>query len=214
MHACIDPDPDADPFKVAFLPRPNDFSDAAQYFVLKAVLEGMSLVRSPNDQGAAYGEVQQRFVDLLTYNDNALNPYSDSAYLAWLMQCLSNSFVDVPFTKDELDSGRPRVLSAGSINAFNAGLDAVEHMASVDRLVPSYRNAITIAALHYQLKLMLSSLSVADTALFLPYTRCVDRLRRSTDVAARARIRRSGRQRSTASSSSAVWPTSGWRRTC
>lgn len=180
-RACIDPNPDVDIFSTRFLPKPNDFSDLVEYFVQKALIEALSRIRQSN--GLAFSQIQQLFIDQLSYADNSLNPvrarylccsrtqYSDSIYIAWLLQALSNSFVDVQLTQDEIERGQPRQLPQENVTTYNSALDAVDQMLHVDRLVPSYRNTLAISCLQFYVKLMLSSFTPIDFALFLPFTR-------------------------------------------
>ena len=54
---------------------------------------------------------------------------------------------------------------------LGSAVDEVQRYMSMDRLVPSYRNAVSVAGLEWNLRMMLAGLIPADPQLFFAYTR-------------------------------------------
>ncbi|KAG2053092.1 zincin [Suillus hirtellus] len=68
LRYCYDPeDPNQDLFAHTYVPKPNDFSDLAEYFVRKVL---------HFENGKTPSVVRQFLVDQLHYNDNTANPVS------------------------------------------------------------------------------------------------------------------------------------------
>lgn len=91
LRYCYDPeDPNQDLFAHTYVPKPNDFSDLAEYFVRKVCFQGatsisqlmniQSLVHAISqvrfENGKTPSVVRQFLVDQLRYNDNTANPVS------------------------------------------------------------------------------------------------------------------------------------------
>ncbi|KAK1314144.1 hypothetical protein QJS10_CPA06g02183 [Acorus calamus] len=68
------------------LPRPNDFHDYQEYFVLEAIPHAVASVRAAD--GKSPREAVEFVLLLLKYNDNNGNPYSDVYWLAALVQSI------------------------------------------------------------------------------------------------------------------------------
>ncbi|GAA5938378.1 transcription initiation factor TFIID subunit TAF2 [Sporobolomyces koalae] len=165
---CFEPDVETkDPFGFRCIPKTNDFSDFTMYFLKKTILTAISMVR--DDKGQTPPVIQQFLVDLLAYNDNLGNKYSDAHYVSSIMNALAHAFVKTlpralnPFAS-ELDE------IEGNENLAPA-VQEVERYMAADRLVPGYHNVVTIAAIEFKLKLTLASLIPEDRMLFFSYTR-------------------------------------------
>lgn len=148
------------------IPKPNDFADMADYFVRRALIHAIARVR--DHRGRALPIVQRFLIHLLRYNDNSTNRFVDDYYLASIINALAAtlipadtsalSVVDEEYSPEELEL---RTLATAE----------VERLQVLDRLVPSYHNVITLAALDFQLSLMFANLRPVDLPLFLEYTR-------------------------------------------
>ncbi|CAH1445980.1 unnamed protein product [Lactuca virosa] len=66
------------------LPKPNDFHDFAEYLVLEAIPHVVALVRAADKKSPR--EAVDFILQLLKYNENNVNPYSDVFWLAALVQ--------------------------------------------------------------------------------------------------------------------------------
>ncbi|XP_019100577.1 PREDICTED: transcription initiation factor TFIID subunit 2-like isoform X3 [Camelina sativa] len=74
------------------LPKPNDFRDFPEYFVLEAIPHAIARVRGA--EGKSPREAVEFILQLLKYNDNSGNPYSDVFWLAvlvWWSRILSTA---------------------------------------------------------------------------------------------------------------------------
>ncbi|GAA5828317.1 hypothetical protein JCM11251_006194 [Rhodosporidiobolus azoricus] len=163
---CFEPDVEThDPFGFRCIPKTNDFSDFTMYFIKKTLITAISMVR--DERGQTPPVIQQFLVDLLAYNDNLGNKYSDAYYLTTIMHSLSHALVKV------LDN--PSVATGADEIDMNENLapavQEVERYLSADRLVPSYHNVVTVAGIEFMLKLTLASLIPEDRMRFFAYTR-------------------------------------------
>ncbi|KAF2608416.1 hypothetical protein F2Q68_00046405 [Brassica cretica] len=70
------------------LPKPNDFRDFPEYFVLEAIPHTIAMVRGAD--GKSPREAVEFILQLLKYNDNSGNPYSDVFWLAVLVQSIGD----------------------------------------------------------------------------------------------------------------------------
>ncbi|KAF5206181.1 Transcription initiation factor tfiid subunit [Thalictrum thalictroides] len=68
------------------LPRPNDFHDFPEYFVLEAIPHAIAMVRAADKKSPR--EAVEFVLQLLKYNDNNGNPYSDVYWLAALVHSI------------------------------------------------------------------------------------------------------------------------------
>lgn len=100
--------------------------------------------------------------------------YSDGSYLATVIACLGYSLVLT--TSAELQGQTVDTSEVG--REFNdeilvQSVEELDRYMEMDRLVPSYQNAVTIAGLECRIKLTLAYLIPLDIRRFLSYTRCV-----------------------------------------
>ncbi|GAA5910197.1 hypothetical protein JCM8208_006756 [Rhodotorula glutinis] len=162
---CFEPDVETkDPFGFRCIPKTNDFSDFTLYFLKKAVLTAVSMVR--DEHGQTPPVIQQFLVDLLTYNDNLGNKYSDAHYITSIMHALSHALVNVlPRAESEL------LTEVDANENLVPAVQEVERYLSADRLVPSYHNIVTVAGIEFKLKLTLASLIPEDRMSLFNYTR-------------------------------------------
>ncbi|GAA5913888.1 hypothetical protein JCM5296_004171 [Sporobolomyces johnsonii] len=168
---CFEPDVETkDPFGFRCIPKTNDFSDFTLYFLKKTILTAISMVR--DDKGQTPPVIQQFLVDLLAYNDNLGNKYSDAYYVSSIMNALSHAFVKVlPRDNSQLAGGDYAMDEIDANENLAPAVQEVERYMSADRLVPSYHNMITVAGIEFKLKLTLASLIPEDRMSFFAYTR-------------------------------------------
>ncbi|KAI3976872.1 hypothetical protein MKX01_008730 [Papaver californicum] len=110
------------------LPWPNDFHDFPEYFVLEAIPHAIAMVRATDKKSPR--EAVEFVLQLLKYNDNNGNPYSDVYWLAALVQSVG-----------ELEFGQQNVLSLSSL------LKRIDQLLQFDRLMPSYNGILTISCI-------------------------------------------------------------------
>ncbi len=114
--------------------KPNDFSDARQYFLSKAVVEALADIRI--ESGASYPLAVPLLVDMLRNNDNATNRYSDYAYLLSLLLAVGR-----------LSPSDPR--DAAAIR------DQLTRYTKLAELTPSYHSTILVATLRCRCETLL-----------------------------------------------------------
>ncbi|OMO83069.1 hypothetical protein COLO4_22716 [Corchorus olitorius] len=110
------------------LPKPNDFRDFPEYFVLEAVPRAIAMVRATDRKSPR--EAVEFILQLLKYNDNNGNPYSDVFWLAALVQSVG-----------ELEFGQQSIFLLSSL------LKRIDRLLQFDRLMPSYNGILTISCI-------------------------------------------------------------------
>ncbi|XP_020226411.1 transcription initiation factor TFIID subunit 2 [Cajanus cajan] len=110
------------------LPKPNDFHDFAEYFVLEAIPHAVAMVRASDKKSPR--EAIEFVLQLLKYNDNNGNPYSDVFWLAALVQSVG-----------ELEFGQQSILLLSSL------LKRIDRLLQFDSLMPSYNGILTISCI-------------------------------------------------------------------
>ncbi|XP_023767064.1 transcription initiation factor TFIID subunit 2 isoform X2 [Lactuca sativa] len=110
------------------LPKPNDFHDFAEYFVLEAIPHAVALVRAADKKSPR--EAVDFILQLLKYNENNGNPYSDVFWLAALVQSVG-----------ELEFGQQSVSSLSSL------VKRIDRLLQFDRLMPSYNGILTVSCI-------------------------------------------------------------------
>lgn len=166
---CHDPPDEAsieNPLDVPCIPRANDFSDAADYFLQRALIHAISRVRNPD--GRTPPQVKRFLINLLRYNDNSTNHFVDDFYLAGAINAVASAFI--PVDSAMAASQDPDAANEDSFLLTHA-IGEVERLQALDRLVPSYHNVITLASLDFQVAMMLANLKPRDLQLFFTYTR-------------------------------------------
>ncbi|KAJ3705784.1 hypothetical protein LUZ61_009489 [Rhynchospora tenuis] len=108
------------------LPRPNDFRDIPEYFVLEAIPHAVALARGANKRSPR--EAIEFILQLLKYNDNNGNPYSDVYWLAAMVQAIG-----------ELEFGQQ------SISYLTSLLKRIDRLLQLDSFMPSYNGVLTVS---------------------------------------------------------------------
>ncbi|KAB1201210.1 Transcription initiation factor TFIID subunit 2 [Morella rubra] len=134
------------------LPKPNDFHDFPEYFVLEAIPHAVAMVRAADKKSPR--EAVEFVLQLLKYNDNNGNPYSDVFWLAELVQSVG-----------ELEFGQQSILFLTSL------LKRIDRLLQFDRLMPSHNGILTVSCIRTltQIALKLSE--------FIPHDRVFELIR-------------------------------------
>lgn len=109
-------------------------------------------------------------MDLLKYNDNASNNWSDAFYITSIIAALGSPFMSQTL-KDQSELMGPYYEPLPEQALINSAVDEVTRYINLDRLVPSYHNIITIAGIEWKVKMMMASLVPLDMRFLLAYTR-------------------------------------------
>ncbi|XP_008244038.1 PREDICTED: transcription initiation factor TFIID subunit 2 [Prunus mume] len=110
------------------LPKPNDFHDISEYFVLEVIPHAIAMVRAADKKSPR--EAVEFVLQLLKYNDNNGNPYSDVFWLAALIESVG-----------ELEFGQQSILFLSSL------LKRIDRILQFDRLMPSYNGILSVSCI-------------------------------------------------------------------
>lgn len=172
LRYCYDPeDPKQDLFSHKYVPKPNDFSDLSEYFVRKSLVTAISQVRFEN--GKTPSVVRQFFIDQLRYNDNTSNPYTDGFYISTIISAAACANVSTaPPERGELLPSETRTeYTKEDMELVKQTRTEVDRYRSMDRLIPSPHNVVTIAALEFYMMLGIANLVPSHPRMFFPFTR-------------------------------------------
>ncbi|KAJ1968606.1 hypothetical protein IWQ62_001146 [Dispira parvispora] len=127
------------------LPHPNNFDNMAEYFVQKSILLAMAACSEEHR-----ATVQNFLLQLLKFNDNSENDYSDCYYISTILTALANT-VGPNATRnaaDEFDSDgdNPQPSSSNTLG-FEIVLAEIERYRVMDALLSTYHNVVTVACL-------------------------------------------------------------------
>jgi transcription initiation factor TFIID subunit 2 len=145
---------------VTSIPKPNNFTSLPDYFIQKASVVAFSQIR--DDRGLTPVRIRQFLLDLLKYNDNIGNEFSDCYYVATLVSSLGDSLI--PANDDAIDD-----IEGEHVNA--AAKAEIERFRTLDYVIPTYHNIITVTCLRTMTKLMLKELLPVNISMFMQYTR-------------------------------------------
>ncbi|KAG1848264.1 hypothetical protein F4604DRAFT_1935478 [Suillus subluteus] len=144
LHYCYDPeDLNQDLFAHIYVPKPNDFSDLAEYFVRKSLVHAISQVRLEN--GKTPSAVCQFLVDQLRYNDNTANPVILGRVLHCIISAVACATVSIT-PPERVELLREKVRSEHTTkdtNLMKQAIDKISRYWSMDRLTPSLKNVTT-----------------------------------------------------------------------
>ncbi|ODQ51035.1 transcription initiation factor TFIID subunit 2 [Saitoella complicata NRRL Y-17804] len=149
------------------IPLPNDFEDFTRYHVMCAIVEAISRIRD-NQQKAPAG-VKQFLLDLLKYNDNSGNDYSDAFYLAKIMGALAATLVssEAAISQFTFDFGDNENNDAGFSEVV---VKEIERCQRMDQWLPSYQNIISRKAIEVKETLTKKRLIKPNFKEYLAYT--------------------------------------------
>lgn len=137
-------------FNKSALPRANDFSNFANYFVQKEIPKALSSIRNQSTGNCPY-EVCVFLLDLIRYNENSENPFSDSYYLANLVESVTNTLRPKDPTTGEfqqLGEADPDIWENPRTKQFVADVIAeIDKLQRLDRWLPSRHRIVTVKAL-------------------------------------------------------------------
>ncbi|XP_062194463.1 transcription initiation factor TFIID subunit 2-like [Phragmites australis] len=110
------------------MPRPNDFHDIPEYFVLEAIPHAVALARSSDKNSPR--EAIEFILQLLKYNDNNGNIYSDVYWLSAMVQAIG-----------ELEFGQQ------GIGFLSSVLKRIDRLLQFDNFMPGYNGVLTVSCI-------------------------------------------------------------------
>jgi transcription initiation factor TFIID subunit 2 len=143
--------------------RSNDFSDRSLYLIQCAIPQAIARIKG--EDGRAPLEAKRFLLDIIRYNDNRGNEYSDDYYISTLMHCLADCLTVNKSSSMDLDSETER-------EEFEFTKKAIEELTRHQRLdewIPTYQNIYTTTALDCARKLIMDRVTPFKPSEFLQY---------------------------------------------
>jgi transcription initiation factor TFIID subunit 2 len=148
--------------------RPNNFSDRALYLIQCAIPKAIARIKGPD--GKAPMEVKTFLLDLMRYNENRGNDYSDDHYLAILMRCLTESITSSKPHAASADPTQDLLAEAEEYEFRKKAIDELERHLRLDEWIPTYQNIYTRTVLDCEVKLIKNRVNPLKVSDFLQYT--------------------------------------------
>lgn len=148
-----------------FVPRRNDFKALTEYYMQKAIINALSMVRS--ERPILGTTIRSFLLDQIKLNDNSQNIYSDSNYVAAIIDAIGTSFVDYGKSEQDLSSLPPALHGPSLMVA----LGEVERRLFLETQIPSYRNVVATTCLSVLLRWMVNGIIPVDVKPFLVFSR-------------------------------------------
>lgn len=149
--------------------RSNDFSERERYVIQCAIPKAIAKIKGTD--GRAPMEVKRFLLDIMRYNDNRGNDYSDDHYLATIMLCLAQSLTTAKKNAADHDLN---LNSEDEVEEYEFKRKALEELGRHQRLdewIPTYQNIYTTTALECGLILQRNRSVSLKASDFLQYTR-------------------------------------------
>ncbi|OAL07695.1 hypothetical protein IQ06DRAFT_238860 [Phaeosphaeriaceae sp. SRC1lsM3a] len=143
--------------------RSNDFSDRSLYLIQCAIPKAIAKIKG--EDGRAPLEAKRFLLDIIRYNDNRGNEYSDDYYISTLMHCLADCLITNKNADMDMDVETER-------HEFEFTKKAIEELTRHQRLdewIPTYQNIYTTTALDCARKLVMNRVTPYKPTEFLQY---------------------------------------------
>ncbi|KAL8909405.1 MAG: hypothetical protein Q9207_000240 [Kuettlingeria erythrocarpa] len=152
------------------IPRPNDFSDRAAYFVKCAIPKAIAKVR--DQRGRSPIRARMFLLDKLRFNDNSGNEFSDGHYLSTLMAALSEAMASKPSPGQDMDGDLMFDEDDGDDVRFQRScLEELDRFRRTDEWLPSYHNVLSRTALDCTRILTIAGVIESNPSHLIQYTR-------------------------------------------
>jgi transcription initiation factor TFIID subunit 2 len=148
--------------------RSNDFSDRALYLIQCAIPKAIAKIKGSD--GKAPMEVKTFLLDLMRYNDNRGNDYSDDHYIATLMRCLTESITNSKPYSMSMDPTLNLLAEAEEHEFSKKAIDELERHLRLDEWIPTYQNIYTTTVLDCEVRLIKNRVNPLKVSDFLQYT--------------------------------------------
>nr|XP_032810604.1 transcription initiation factor TFIID subunit 2 [Petromyzon marinus] len=141
--------------------KTNNFCNFQSYFLLKTIPVTMAMQRDIH--GMCPKEVLTFLLDLIKYNDNRKNKFSDNYYRASLIEALANSVTPAVAVSNENRT-------VENLNAdVRLVLEEITRFLNMEKLLPCYRHTVTISCLKAIRVLQKNGHIPSDPAIFKAY---------------------------------------------
>ncbi|KAG0279219.1 hypothetical protein BGZ95_001952 [Linnemannia exigua] len=154
------------------MPKPNDFSSLAEYYLQKV---RQDIKVSMDERGYCPLKVRQFLLDLLRFNDNTGNVFSDNYYVSTLVSALGHSLIpDVTRGRgadDEDDEMFEHTDDQQGKEILEQAVREIDRYRTLDYLIPTYHNTVTVSCLQATARLMLAGVIPRDLKMYMMHTR-------------------------------------------
>uniref|UniRef100_A0A3Q2XJK1 Transcription initiation factor TFIID subunit 2 n=1 Tax=Hippocampus comes TaxID=109280 RepID=A0A3Q2XJK1_HIPCM len=141
--------------------KTNNFINFQSYFLQKTMPVAMALLRDV--QNLCPKDVLNFILDLIKYNDNRKNKFSDNYYRADLLEALTNSLTPAISINNE-------TRTVDNLNAdVRLILEEITRFLNMEKLLPSYKSTITISCLKAIRQLQKNGHIPSEASLFRSY---------------------------------------------
>ena len=145
--------------------RMNDFSNSQMYMIQKTIPQAMALQR--NKDRVCSPEVISFLFELLHYNENSKNRFSDAFYRSSLIDSLGNTLTNIGLTS--ATSNVDLLLNHTLDNNTKRILDEILLQLNFDKIISSYGFCVTCSSLRVLHKLNVISGIPIDINVFYEY---------------------------------------------
>ncbi|RDL33106.1 uncharacterized protein BP5553_08545 [Venustampulla echinocandica] len=148
--------------------RSNDFTDKRAYWVETSIPKSLAQIR--DTRGDCPKEARQLILDMLRFNDNGNNEYSDNHKVANLLSCLADSLIPVREEgAGEVFKGDDEEEEDEPSQFKTIVLDELDRYRRMDEWIDSYQNIYTTTVLDCKRRLMKAKVIPIEPLDFAQY---------------------------------------------
>ncbi|KAG4430248.1 hypothetical protein IFR05_014274 [Cadophora sp. M221] len=147
-------------------PQPNDFSDKRAYKVEMAIIKSFSMIR--DSYGNCPKKARTILFDILRFNENSNNQFSDNFKITTLLSALTESLIPKKDPTNLLDMGDDDE-DHEPIEYRKAVIDELDRYRRNDEWIESYHNCFTVTVLDCKQRLMKAKVIPLDALEFALY---------------------------------------------
>ena len=144
--------------------RSNDFSDRSLYLIQCAIPRAIAKIKG--EDGKAPMEAKRFLLDVVRYNDNRGNDYSDDYYISTLMRCLTDCLANSQVTTN---MGLSIQEQAEESDFSEKAIGELTRHQRLDEWIPTYQNIYTTTALDCAKRLIMAQVTPFRPTEFLQY---------------------------------------------
>ncbi|RLV96604.1 Transcription initiation factor TFIID subunit 2 [Spathaspora sp. JA1] len=133
-------------FSGSTIPKSNDFGDFRQYFIQVSIPGILSKIRDEN--GDVPPVIKELLFNLVKFNDNTNNSFTDSIYVSKLIEALTTTAVTHGGRRDEPNTKQ----FAQQVNT------EIDRLLKLDQYMPSYHNIIEITCIKQKIRLAVANI--------------------------------------------------------
>ncbi|KAK2625555.1 hypothetical protein QTJ16_004867 [Diplocarpon rosae] len=148
-------------------PRPNDFTDKRAYKIEISVIQSISKIR--DSRGNCPKQSRSLLMDILRFNENSNNQYSDNFKIATLLSALAESLIPVKDASNVLDMDEDNGDDMEPMEFQKAVLEELDRYRRMDEWINSYQNIFTVTVLDCKQRLMKAKVIPLDPVEFVQY---------------------------------------------